>query len=96
MASLTAISLLQADLGLHDPPEPVLDLMKLDLDAAVSELGTFHIPADESSPAYLRLEVMYAAWLYRKRVNGDEMPAMLRYAINNYKVRSVITEVTPV
>ena len=29
------------------------------------------------------LVVMYAAWLWRSRVTGDDMPRMLRYAINN-------------
>ena len=29
------------------------------------------------------LVVMYAAWLWRFRVNGEGMPRMLRYALNN-------------
>ena len=29
------------------------------------------------------LQVMYAAWMWRKRQDGDEMPRMLRYALNN-------------
>jgi len=29
------------------------------------------------------LQIMYAAWLWRKRQDGDEMPRMLRYALNN-------------
>lgn len=29
------------------------------------------------------LVVMYAAWLYRKRVSGDPMPRMLRAGLNN-------------
>ena len=29
------------------------------------------------------LEVMYAAWLWRKRDTGEGMPRMLRYMLNN-------------
>lgn len=29
------------------------------------------------------LVVMYAAWIYRKRVSGDPMPRMLRAGLNN-------------
>lgn len=29
------------------------------------------------------LQVMYAAWLWRKRDSGEGMPRMLRWAINN-------------
>ena len=94
MPSLTAVALMKADLGLYNPPEEVLELMKSYLDASVSELDTFHIPFDEPDPAYMRLEVMYASWLYRKRSTDEEMPPMLRYAINNYKVRSTVQEVT--
>ena len=29
------------------------------------------------------LVLMYAAWLWRERVTGSEMPRMVRYALNN-------------
>lgn len=29
------------------------------------------------------LVLMYAAWLWRERVTGAEMPRMVRYALNN-------------
>lgn len=29
------------------------------------------------------LQVMYAAWLWRKRDSGEGMPRMLRWALNN-------------
>ena len=29
------------------------------------------------------LQVMYAAWLWRKRDSGEGMPRMLRYLLNN-------------
>lgn len=31
----------------------------------------------------LHLELMYAAWLWRKRDTGETMPRMLRYQLNN-------------
>ena len=31
----------------------------------------------------LYLELMYAAWLWRKRDTGEGMPRMLRYQLNN-------------
>lgn len=31
----------------------------------------------------LHLELMYAAWLWRKRDTGEAMPRMLRYQLNN-------------
>ena len=30
-----------------------------------------------------QLIIMYAAWTWRRRDNGDGMPRMLRYALNN-------------
>lgn len=29
------------------------------------------------------LVLMYAAWLWRERVTGNDMPRMVRYALNN-------------
>lgn len=29
------------------------------------------------------LQIMYAAWMWRKRQDGDDMPRMLRRALNN-------------
>ncbi|MDE6729629.1 MAG: hypothetical protein K2J71_02495 [Oscillospiraceae bacterium] len=31
----------------------------------------------------LHLELMYAAWMWRKRDTGETMPRMLRYQLNN-------------
>lgn len=37
----------------------------------------------EDTEADRDLVVMYAGWLWRSRVNGEGMPRMLRYALNN-------------
>lgn len=37
----------------------------------------------ENTPEDRDLVLMYAAWLWRSRVNGEGMPRMLRYALNN-------------
>lgn len=31
----------------------------------------------------INLNIMYAAWLWRKRDTGEEMPRMLRWELNN-------------
>lgn len=30
-----------------------------------------------------QLVIMYAGWMWRKRATGEDMPRMLRYALNN-------------
>lgn len=37
----------------------------------------------QNTPEDQDLVVMYAAYLWRSRVSGEEMPRMLRYALNN-------------
>lgn len=39
--------------------------------------------ADSPSADDAMLIVMYSAWMWRKRVDGDGMPRMLRYLLNN-------------
>lgn len=38
---------------------------------------------DDKKESYNTLVIMYAAWLWRKRVTGEGMPRMIRFAINN-------------
>lgn len=83
-----AQALLQADLGFlaGTVPEPVQSVLASDLAAARGALSRAGLAADETEAEDLSLLVMYAAWLYRKRISGDPMPAMLRQAINDRKV----------
>ena len=41
-----------------------------------------------------QLQVMYAAWLYRKGGEGAEKPPMLKEAIRDYQVGKAMTEVS--
>lgn len=88
MASSAALALLRANLGypLSAVPDDVTALMTSDLDAAAADLTRMGIPADEADPSDLTLLVMYAAWRYRKRINGEPISPMLRAAINDRKV----------
>ena len=76
----------------------MLDMMKVDLgisttaydarlaqllqvaEKAISEEG---ITLSSDSIGDGNLVVIYAAWLWRKRDNSDEMPRMLRWLLNN-------------
>lgn len=83
----TEYAMLKADLGfLIDPPEIVADLMAQKLNAALRMLEQDGVTVDQTDPGDEELVVMYAAWLYRKRDNGDGKPPMLRQALNDRKV----------
>lgn len=93
MASAAAMALLKADLGRTGTiPDDVVMLMEQKLDAAIPALLERGIAIDESKPLDMDLLVMYAAWLYRKRDTGAELPMMIRQAINNAQVSRATKE----
>lgn len=93
MASAAAMALLKADLGRTGAiPDDVVMLMEQKLDAATPALLERGIAIDESNPLDMDLLVMYAAWLYRKRDTGAELPMMIRQAINNAQVSRATKE----
>lgn len=47
---------------------------------AITEEG---IVLDSTSMKDQQLVVLYSAWMWRKRDNGEGMPRMIRYALNN-------------
>ena len=53
------------------------------LEAAQKEIEREGATLDYNSTEDLQLIVMYAAWIWRKRDTGDEMPRILRWALNN-------------
>lgn len=77
------LSMLQVDLGLLSPSQPVLDYLGILLDAAAAEIGNRRITLDHSDPADAQLVVMYAAWRYRHRYYGAAMPDMVKQALYN-------------
>ena len=80
-----AFVLLCADIGLapSSVPEATRKLMDADLAAARQRLGIAGILVNDGDLDDLQLLVMYAAWLYRGRVNGQPMPQMLLQAIRD-------------
>lgn len=93
MASAAAMALLKADLGRTGPiPDDVTKLMEQKLDASAQALMERGIKVDESNALDIDLLVMYAAWLYRKRDTGAELPMMIRQAINNAQVSRATKE----
>lgn len=53
------------------------------ISAAQSAIGREGISLSLSDIEDCNLVVMYASYLYRKRVTDEGMPRMLRYALNN-------------
>ena len=51
--------------------------------SAQSAIETEGVTLDVTQMADANLVVMYAAWLWRKRDNGEGMPRMLRWQLNN-------------
>lgn len=94
--SETAVSLLKANLGYYGttPPEVEKYLTHL-LDYSYKRLeqtAAIHLtPGDLYDD---QLQVMYAAWLYRKGGEGAEKPPMLKEAIRDYQVGKAMTEGT--
>lgn len=94
--SSTAVSLLKANLGYFGtiPPEVENYLCQL-LGYAYRRLA--QTAAIHLAPGDLyddQLQVMYAAWLYRKGGDGAEKPPMLKEAIRDYQVGKAMTEVS--
>ena len=89
--SETAVALLKANLGYYGtiPSEVETHLTRL-LEYAYKRLATtagIDLYDDQ-------LQVMYAAWLYRKGGEGAEKPPMLKEAIRDYQVGKAMTEVS--
>lgn len=79
----TQLALLKVDLGrMGFDVNQTVYLGNL-LDAAIARIEKTGVRLSADSADHDQLVVMYAAWLYRKRVNGDAMPRMLRTAIND-------------
>lgn len=87
MADTIEFALLKTDLGFTGPlPDELAVFLQQKLDAARSKIAKHGITLDECDKDDLDLLVMYAAWLYRKRITNETMPPMLRIAINDHKV----------
>lgn len=86
--SETAVILLKSNLGYYgDIPWDVENYLKYLLDYAFQRLAkTAEINLTPGDLCDDQLQVMYAAWLYRKGGEGAEKPPMLKEAIRDYQV----------
>ena len=53
------------------------------LNSAKEMIETEGITLNQTDPEDVQLILMYAAWMWRKRDNGEAMPRMLRWTLNN-------------
>ena len=84
-----ALAMLKANLGFFDSeiPEALAQHLERLLDYAADRLAaTAGIQLTPGDIYDDQLQVMYAAWLYRKGGEGSEKPPMLKEAIRDYQV----------
>lgn len=83
MTSADLLSMLKVDLGITTTAyDTRLGQLLESAQAQIIEEGAADF-APLSSIQDAQLEVMYAAWMWRKRDTMDGMPRMVRYALNN-------------
>lgn len=75
------LAALKVDLGIST--DAYDDRLKQYLHMAGRSIKTEGITLDLQDYYDQNLQVMYAAWLWRKRDSNDGMPRMLRYQLNN-------------
>lgn len=89
MTKETLLSIIMADLNILVASQTVSNLLDHLLESSRSYMATEGIPTasgtsenpyDTQDADLIR---MYTCYLYRKRSTGEEMPRMLRYALNN-------------
>lgn len=76
-------TLVKADIGLivlNDAQEAFLDSCLSSAKAFIEREG---VTLDLTDPEDIKLTEMYTAYLWRKRATQEEMPRMLRWALNN-------------
>lgn len=81
MTDADKLAMLKIDLGITN--EHYDDRLKQYLTFAANEIKREGIKLLADDLTDDNLQIMYAAWMWRKRQDGDEMPRMLRYALNN-------------
>ena len=81
MDTATMLTALKVDLGLSSTSYD--GRLTQYLDGAASAIAREGITLDETSIEDGNLQVMYAAWLWRKRDSSEGMPRMLRTQLNN-------------
>ena len=80
MTKETMLEMLKVDLGIST--EAYDERLKQYLEDAAEEIKREGITLSDTVGDG-NLQIMYAAWLWRCRKDGDGMPRMLRYRMNN-------------
>lgn len=89
MDTTTMLAQLKVDLGITT--DAYDNRLTQYLNAAASQIAREGITLDLSSADDALLQVMYAAWMWRKRDSGEGMPRMLRYQMNNRLFQEKVT-----
>lgn len=80
---------LKVDLGITT--DAYDDRLTQYLNAAAGQIAREGITLNLSSADDALLQVMYAAWMWRRRDSGEGMPRMLRYQMNNRLFQEKVT-----
>ena len=80
MTNTDMLSMLKVDLGISgDGYDGRLGQY---IESAKKNISIEGITLDADSVPDCNLVIQYAAWLWRKRINGEGMPRMLRWELN--------------
>lgn len=80
MTDTDMLSVLKVDLGISG--EGYDDRLGQYIESAKKNISIEGITLDADSVPDCNLVIQYAAWLWRKRINGEGMPRMLRWELN--------------
>ena len=89
MDTTTMLAQLKVDLGITT--DAYDNRLTQYLNAAASQIAREGITLDSSKADDVLLQVMYAAWMWRRRDSGEGMPRMLRYQMNNRLFQEKVT-----
>lgn len=89
MDTTTMLAQLKVDLGITT--DAYDNRLTQYLNAAAGQIAREGITLDLSNADDALLQVMYAAWMWRRRDSGEGMPRMLRYQMNNRLFQEKVT-----
>lgn len=89
MDTTTMLAQLKVDLGITT--DAYDNRLTQYLNAAAGQIAREGITLDSSNADDVLLQVMYAAWMWRRRDSGEGMPRMLRYQLNNRLFQEKVT-----
>ena len=92
--SEAGMALLRANLGYYSTeiPTELLTYLQSLMEYAFNEFGEMHIRLVPGETNDDLDQMTYAAWMYRKGVNGEGKTEMLKTIIRNRQVRSALAD----